>query len=84
MKNKNFWPIFVLGVVASLVVIAALPNAGAQTQPSNQAVSVGAGTRYICQTSAPAPTGRARSWVLCSSGHFIYTDATNMDHDLTP
>lgn len=59
---------------------------GASTRPAgaadNQAVSVGPGVRYICQTSAPAPVSRARDWVLCSNGHRIYTDATNVDHDL--
>lgn len=49
---------------------------------ADQAVSVGAGIRYICQTSAPAPIGRARDWVRCSDGHRIYTTANNADIDL--
>jgi len=53
--------------------------AGATATTDNSAVSVGAGIRYICQTSAPAPVGRARNWVRCSDGAMMYTSAANVD-----
>jgi hypothetical protein len=57
--------------------------AGATANPDNSAVSVGAGVRYICQTSAPIPVGRARSWVRCSDGAYMYTSATNVDSQVS-
>lgn len=47
------------------------------------ATPVGAGVKYTCQTSAPAPINTHRSWVRCSDGHLIDTNASNVDTDLT-
>jgi len=57
-------------------------SAAATATADNSAISVGAGVRYICQTSAPAPVGRARTWVRCSDGHQMFTGANNVDIDL--
>lgn len=70
-----------LGLVAALALFL---GADTPARTDSGAVSVGSGVRYICQTSAPAPVGRARSWVRCSDGHFIFTTAANVDKDLTP
>jgi hypothetical protein len=63
-------------LVAALLCLGSVANA-------DQAVSVGAGTRYICQTSAPAPVGRARNWVRCSDGAMMFTSALNLDLSLS-
>lgn len=75
--------LFLVLPVALLAAYLAAPDARATATSDNSAVSVGAGIRYICQTSAPAPVGRARDWVLCSSGHRIFTDVANVDHDIS-
>lgn len=67
------------GLAAALVLLFPHPASS-----DSGAVSVGSGIRYICQTSAPAPVGRARSWVKCSNGHLMFTSAANVDADLTP
>lgn len=71
---------FFLGLAAALVLLLS-PN---HASSDSGAVSVGSGIRYICQTTAPAPVGRARSWVKCSNGHLMFTSAANVDADLTP
>lgn len=48
------------------------------------AISVGAGIRFICQTSAPTPTGRGRLWMRCSDGALVYTSTTNTDYTVKP
>ena len=55
-------------------------TARATSNPDNQTKSVGPGVRFICQTSAPPPVGRARLWVLCSDGLLRFTSADNVDH----
>lgn len=66
-------PIAVAGFIAGTVYAA-----------SNDAVSVGSGVRFICQTSAPSPTGRARLWVRCSDGALVFTTAANSDNTVSP
>lgn len=70
-----------LGLAAALALVL---GSNKPASSDSGAVSVGSGIRYICQTTAPAPVGRARSWVRCSDGHFIFTTAANVDKDLTP
>jgi hypothetical protein len=68
-------------LVASVAMAAFI--AGSVYAASNDAVSVGSGIRFICQTSAPSPAGRARAWVRCSDGHVIFTTSANVDVDLS-
>lgn len=58
--------------------------AGTVYAATNDAASVGPGIRFICQTSAPSPVGRARLWVRCSDGKLIFSTAANVDQALSP
>lgn len=79
MSDRVFG-LFLLAVGFSLGIFAAsVDERSAHATANNDAVSVGSGIRFICQTSAPAPVGRARLWVKCSTGALIYTLADNTD-----
>ena len=67
---------------ALLISLVLLSGPAAAQVSSTDAVSVGPGIRYICQPTAPTPTGRARLWVRCSDGHLVYTTVGNVDLDM--
>lgn len=78
--SDRIFGLFLLTVGLVLGVVAGhLDERTAHATATNDAVSVGSGIRFICQTSAPAPVGRARLWVKCSTGALIYTLADNTD-----
>jgi hypothetical protein len=72
---------FALGAITMGIAVSVIEDAHAA---SNDAVSVGPGVRFICQTSAPSPVGRGRLWMRCSDGALVYTTAANTDYTVKP
>lgn len=78
---RKYWIGAAIGLLFLNVICGAWNAARAA---STDAVSVGAGVRFICQTSAPSPIGRARLWARCSDGALVYTSAANVDYTVKP
>lgn len=82
--REKFFGTFLLICGLTLAFSAAVVDRRAEASRATDAISVGAGVRFICQTAAPSPSGRARLWVRCSDGSLMYTTATNTDYAVKP
>jgi hypothetical protein len=81
--NDRIFGLFLLAVGLVFGIVAGHLDERSAHAASNDAVSVGSGIRFICQTSAPSPVGRARLWVRCSDGQLVYTAANNLETTIT-